>query len=123
MFISTGERSFIERLAAHLESGLVVPAIQSRHTLDDAIDAMRHLESGTASGKVVVRIDSNEDPPMSALTTGDDRHPHRTADEGRPLQQRWHGWGSPVGLGLGLLCVGGFFVLLALGFSILDSIS
>ncbi len=62
MFISTGDRSFIERLAAHLESGEVVPAIQSRYTLDDAIDAMRHLESGTASGKIVVRADSNEDP-------------------------------------------------------------
>jgi hypothetical protein len=22
------------------------------------------------------------------------------------LQQRWHGWGSPVGLGICLLCVG-----------------
>lgn len=22
------------------------------------------------------------------------------------LQQQWHGWGSPVGLGLGLLCLG-----------------
>ena len=60
---------------------------------------------------------------MSAPSAGDDRHPHRTADEGRLLQQRWHGWGSPIGLGVGLLCVGGFFVLLALGFSILDSIS
>lgn len=62
MFISTGDRSLIERLAAHLESGDVVPAIQSRYTLDDAIDAMRHLESGTASGKTVVRIDSSKDP-------------------------------------------------------------
>jgi hypothetical protein len=42
--------------------------------------------------------------------------------EGRMLQQRWHGWGSPVGLGLGLLSVGGFFVLLALGLSVLASI-
>jgi NADPH:quinone reductase-like Zn-dependent oxidoreductase len=62
MFVSTGDRSFIERLAAHLESGDVVPAITSRHTLDDATDAMRHLESGTASGKIVVRIDSTEHP-------------------------------------------------------------
>ncbi len=40
----------------------------------------------------------------------------------RLLQQRWHGWGSPVGLGLGLLSVGGFFVLLAAGLSVLASI-
>ena len=59
---------------------------------------------------------------MSAPSAGDDRHPHRTVDEGRLLQQRWHGWGSPVCLGVGLLCIGGFFVLLALGLSILDSI-
>jgi hypothetical protein len=27
----------------------------------------------------------------------DSRHEH-------PLQQQWHGWGSPVGLGVGLVC-------------------
>ena len=43
-------------------------------------------------------------------------------DETRLLQQRWHGWGSPIGLGVGLVCVGGFFALLALGLSILSSI-
>ena len=59
---------------------------------------------------------------MSALTTVEDRQDHRTPHEGHLLQQRWHGWGSPIGLGVGLLCVGGFFVLLALGLSILDSI-
>jgi hypothetical protein len=42
--------------------------------------------------------------------------------EERLLQQRWHGWGSPVGLGLGLLSVGGFFALLAVGLSVLASI-
>jgi len=47
---------------------------------------------------------------------------HEGRHEGRMLQQRWHGWGSPVGLGLGLLSVGGFFVLLALGLSVLASI-
>jgi hypothetical protein len=59
---------------------------------------------------------------MSALTTVEDRQDLRTPGEGHLLQHRWHGWGSPVGLGIGLLCVGGFFVLLALGLSILDSI-
>lgn len=42
--------------------------------------------------------------------------------EDRLLQQQWHGWGSPIGLGVGLLCVGGFFALLALGLSIMASI-
>ncbi len=43
-------------------------------------------------------------------------------DDAAVIQQRWHGWGSPVGLGLGLLSVGGFFVLIAEGLSILSSI-
>lgn len=40
----------------------------------------------------------------------------------RTPRSEWHGWGSPVGLGLGLLSVGGFFTLLALGLEILASI-
>ncbi len=60
MFISTGDRSFIERLGAHLETGDVVPAIRNRYTLDDAIDGMRLLESGQVSGKTVIGIDSAE---------------------------------------------------------------
>lgn len=47
-------------------------------------------------------------------TTAKNGRTARTAEE-RLLQQRWHGWGSPVGLGLGLLSVGGFFTLFALG--------
>jgi hypothetical protein len=26
-------------------------------------------------------------------------------DRSRELQQSWHGWGSPVGLGIAVLCV------------------
>ena len=35
------------------------------------------------------------------------------------LQQRWHGWGSPVGAGIALLCVGGFLLLLAEAWSLI----
>jgi hypothetical protein len=42
--------------------------------------------------------------------------------ESRLLQQKWHGWGSPVGLGVGLLCIFGGFALLTLGLSTLSSI-
>jgi hypothetical protein len=45
-----------------------------------------------------------------------------TTDESRRLQQQWHGWASPVGLGIGLLTVGGFFALLAYGLTLLVSI-
>lgn len=50
-------------------------------------------------------------------------HESETRDEGRLLHQRRHGWGSQSGLGVGLLCVGAFFALLALGLSILASIA
>jgi hypothetical protein len=42
--------------------------------------------------------------------------------ESRLLQQQWHGWGSPVGLGVGLVCIGGFFWLLTLALAVLASI-
>ena len=45
-----------------------------------------------------------------------------TRQQNHSLQQQWHGWGSPIGLGLFLLLVGGFFALLALGLFILASI-
>lgn len=36
---------------------------------------------------------------------------------------QWFSWASPVGLGIGLVCVGGFFVLIAVGLSVLAAIS
>jgi hypothetical protein len=42
--------------------------------------------------------------------------------EGRRLQQQWHGWASPVGLGIGMLCIFGGFALLAFGLTLLSSI-
>lgn len=43
-------------------------------------------------------------------------------DEGRRLQQQWHGWGSPVGLGIGVLTMTGAFAVLAFGLTLLVSI-
>lgn len=42
--------------------------------------------------------------------------------EERLMQLRWHGFGSPVGLSIGLLSSGAFFVLIALGLQALASI-
>ncbi|MGA7757941.1 MAG: NAD(P)-dependent alcohol dehydrogenase [Ilumatobacteraceae bacterium] len=61
MFMSTEDHSSIERLAVHLESGEVVPAIGSRFSLDRAVDAMRQFESGTASGKTLIDVDHQRD--------------------------------------------------------------
>ena len=38
------------------------------------------------------------------------------------IQQQWHGWASPVGLGIGMLCTFGGFALLAFGLVLLSSI-
>lgn len=58
---------------------------------------------------------------MTRITTAkpaDDRQ----QDERFPLRQ-WYGWGSPVGLGAGLVSVGGFFALLSIGLNTLASTS
>jgi hypothetical protein len=41
----------------------------------------------------------------------DDKHPVR---KGFDYQERWHGFGSPVGLGIGLVCIGAFLLLTSL---------
>lgn len=38
--------------------------------------------------------------------------------KGFDYQERWHGFGSPVGLGIGLVSIGAFLVLLALAIHI-----
>jgi hypothetical protein len=43
-------------------------------------------------------------------------------DESRRLQQQWHSWASPVGLGIGMLGIVGGFALLAFGLTLLSSI-
>lgn len=40
------------------------------------------------------------------------------SDLSAELQQRWHGWGSPVGLGIVLVALGGFIALVAWGGSL-----
>ena len=62
MFLSTEHHSFMERLAAYLESGEVVPTIGGRFPLEQAIDAVRQLESGRASGKTVIHVDDQPSP-------------------------------------------------------------
>lgn len=61
MFISTEDHSFIDRLAAHLEGGAVVPAIARRFGLDAAPEAIRLFETGKASGKSVIIICGDAD--------------------------------------------------------------
>ncbi len=55
-FMSTEHHSFMDRLAAHLASGAVTPAVDRVVSLDEVPDAIRALESGDVRGKVAVRI-------------------------------------------------------------------
>lgn len=55
-FISTEGHAFIDRLAAHLADGTVVPALDRSVGLAEVPDAIRDLEAGTVRGKVAVRI-------------------------------------------------------------------
>ncbi len=56
MFLSTESHTFIERLARHIESGAVTPAIGGRYRLDQVPDAIDNLHAGRASGKSVIVV-------------------------------------------------------------------
>jgi NADPH:quinone reductase-like Zn-dependent oxidoreductase len=46
----------LERLARLVEAGQLTPTIDRTYPLDEAPDAMRHLEAGQARGKIVVAV-------------------------------------------------------------------
>lgn len=48
--------SDLERLTELIETGKVIPFVDRTYRLDEATEAMRHLEEGRARGKVVVTI-------------------------------------------------------------------
>jgi NADPH:quinone reductase-like Zn-dependent oxidoreductase len=56
MLASRERRSDLERLAELIERDAITPAIDSVVSLDDAASAMRRLEDGLVTGKVVVRL-------------------------------------------------------------------
>lgn len=56
MLLAQEHHTVIDRVAAHLASGALVPAIDRRVTLDGVPDAIRALEAGRIRGKAVVRI-------------------------------------------------------------------
>lgn len=56
MFVAITRTADLQQLAALLQSGRLVPAIDSSFPLEQAPDAMRRLESGQVRGKVVVTV-------------------------------------------------------------------
>jgi NADPH:quinone reductase-like Zn-dependent oxidoreductase len=56
MLASKEQHADLESLTELIEAGKVAPSIESTYPLDQARDAMRHLEAGTVRGKVVIVI-------------------------------------------------------------------
>jgi NADPH:quinone reductase-like Zn-dependent oxidoreductase len=50
----------LDDLRELIESGKVAPVIERAYPLEDAAEAMRHLEAGHVRGKIVVRVASEE---------------------------------------------------------------
>lgn len=50
----------MERLAQIIDAGDLTPVIGSTYSLEEAPDAMRHLEAGKARGKIVITVESAE---------------------------------------------------------------
>lgn len=62
-FIINRERQAdLERLRGLVEDGVVKPAVDTTYPLEQAADAMRHLISGRAQGKVAVVVNAHADP-------------------------------------------------------------
>jgi NADPH:quinone reductase-like Zn-dependent oxidoreductase len=55
-FICKEHFSGLERLTALVDDGRLVPVIERTYSLSDMPDAMRHLESGQARGKLVITV-------------------------------------------------------------------
>ena len=56
LFVSTANRDDLQALADLMESGRVTPALDRIFEFSEAAEAIRHMETGHARGKVVVRV-------------------------------------------------------------------
>ena len=60
-FMSTEHYSFMERLADHITTGAVTPAVHASFPLDDAATGIEQLATGKATGKTVIIVSNNGD--------------------------------------------------------------
>jgi NADPH:quinone reductase-like Zn-dependent oxidoreductase len=58
-FVTSPNRDDLEMLADLMQAGRVTPVIDRRYPFSEAAEAIRHLESGRARGKVVVTFAQN----------------------------------------------------------------
>jgi NADPH:quinone reductase-like Zn-dependent oxidoreductase len=59
-FISKETHVDLERLAQIIDAGDLTPVIDRTYPLEEAPDAMRHLEAGQARGKIVISVVTSE---------------------------------------------------------------
>jgi NADPH:quinone reductase-like Zn-dependent oxidoreductase len=55
-FVSKERASDLERLTEFIEAGILTPSIDRTYPLEQAAEAMRHLEAGKARGKIAITI-------------------------------------------------------------------
>ena len=55
-FLSKENHADLERLAELIEAGELTPTIDTTYPLDEAPEAMAHLEAGQARGKIVISV-------------------------------------------------------------------
>ena len=84
----------LETLATMIEEGEVTPVIDRTYPLSQTPDAMRNLETGHPSGKIVVTVADGWTRKPSDLIT---RSPRPLAESARSVSRRVHGPAGALG--------------------------
>lgn len=66
-FIAAEDATHLDRLARLVDDRAVTPVVDRTYPLADTADAIRHLESGRARGKVVVTVVTADQPASAVL--------------------------------------------------------
>jgi NADPH:quinone reductase-like Zn-dependent oxidoreductase len=66
-FVATEDATHLDRLARLVDDGHVTPVVDRTFRLDETPEAIRHLESGRARGKVVVTVVPADQPAGAGL--------------------------------------------------------
>ena len=56
MYISTHRQADLEALRQQVEAGHVIPVVGKTYPLAEVPEAIRHLESGRAQGKIAITV-------------------------------------------------------------------
>jgi NADPH:quinone reductase-like Zn-dependent oxidoreductase len=56
MYISAHRQADLEALRQHVEAGHVTPIVGKTYPLPEVPEAIRHLESGRAQGKIAITV-------------------------------------------------------------------